>query len=93
MSGADAVLCFNKTVWREKSASGVAVLRLVLLRSEALNVPERIKRLRVLSGNAWISFDGRDLILTAGKSFELPSLKRLAVVSAVGCEAVLFELR
>ncbi len=93
MSGADTVLHFNNIVWREEGASEAAALRLVLLRTEALSVPERIKRLRVLSGNAWISLDGRDLILAAGNTFELPALKRPAVVSAAGCAAVLFELR
>ncbi len=119
MSGMDTALFFNE-VARISRASKDAAIRLVLLRGEAMSVPKWLSRLRVLTGTAWISVDGRDMIVTEGQSVELPGLKKpangsttrapkahitipslrrtpegrtTAVVSAVCCPAVVFEMR
>ncbi len=91
MSSMDTALLHIESA-RISRTSRAAALRLMLLRSEALRVPKRLSRLRVLSGTAWISLDGRDLVLEAGQTVELAELKTPAVVSAIGCAAVLFEV-
>ncbi len=91
MSSMDTALLFDET--RSARASKDAALRLVLLRAEALSVPKRLRRLRVLTGTAWISMDGRDMIVPEGQTVELPCSRKAAVVSAVGCPAVVFEMR
>jgi hypothetical protein len=92
MSGADAVLIHN-IANRSARSSETGSLRLILLRTEALRVPKSIKLLRVLSGTAWISMDGRDVIVLAGAAAETKGLKTPAVVSAAGTPAVIVEMR
>jgi hypothetical protein len=68
-------------------------LRLTLLRGEALRVPRGARRLRVLSGTAWVSLEGEDFVLERCES--IPLAKRPgheAVVSATGRDPLLFEL-
>jgi hypothetical protein len=68
-------------------------LRLTLLRGEALRVPKASRALRVLSGTAWVSLEGEDLVLARCESLSLPGRRgHQAVVSSAGEEALLLEL-
>ena len=68
-------------------------LRLTLIRGEALRLPRRAARLRVLEGTAWVSLEGEDILLHCCES--LPLLRRRgheAVVSATGEGELRLEL-
>jgi hypothetical protein len=68
-------------------------LRLALVRGELLRVPRTARRLRVLSGTAWVSLEREDAVLGRGESLVLPRGSRYeAVVSASGGDALFFEL-
>ena len=69
------------------ATSSLPALRLTLIRGEALRLPRETSRLRVLSGNAWLSLGGEDRVLQSGESLALPpALRYPAIVSALGEE-------
>lgn len=47
--------------------------------------------LRVVSGNAWVTIDGEDVVLKAGEELKLSRGKHDAVVSPAGSEPLVYE--
>lgn len=47
--------------------------------------------LRIVSGTAWVSIDGEDMILNPGDELKLSHGKHKAVVSATGNEPLVYE--
>ncbi|MBZ0298487.1 MAG: DUF2917 domain-containing protein [Anaerolineae bacterium] len=47
--------------------------------------------LRIVSGTAWVSMDGEDMILNAGEELKLSHGKHQAVVSATGDDPLVYE--
>jgi hypothetical protein len=69
------------------------ILRLTLIRGEALRVPRTVSRLRVLSGVAWVSFEGEDILQGRGEVLSLPGGSRHdAVISSTGDDPLFFEI-
>ncbi len=67
-------------------------LRLALAYGELLRAPRGSRRLRVLSGAAWVSAAGLDHVLQEGECLDLAGARDGAVVSATRGGALLFEL-
>lgn len=68
-------------------------LRLALVRGEVLRLPPSAARLRVLSGTAWISLEGEDILLRDCESLPLHGRRgHEAVVSSMGEGELFFEL-
>ncbi len=76
------------------SAHSDRSLRLTMVHGEVLRVPKSARKLRVLSGQAWVSFEGKDIILDRGESLMLPrSARHEAIVSVTEhADALFFEL-
>lgn len=55
-----------------------------LEKGEVFRVPVACRELRVLSGVAWITVAGQDIILTSGETASLGSNKGSAILSALG---------
>jgi len=94
MSAIDASILLQG-VGRAQPA-GARVLRVVLCAGEVLCLPRRRLDVRVLSGAAWVTFAGRDVVLAAGARMELPRARRAngcTVISSLGAEALLLETR
>ena len=47
--------------------------------------------LRVVSGTAWVSMDGKDILLEPGQEFKLSHGRNQAVVSPIGQEPIVYE--
>jgi mannose-6-phosphate isomerase-like protein (cupin superfamily) len=47
--------------------------------------------LRIVSGTAWVSMDGEDMILNPGEELKLSHGKHQAVISATGNEPLVYE--
>jgi hypothetical protein len=75
------------------AAADAAPLRVVLCPGELLRLPRRDVTLTVLSGSAWITRDGRDMVLGEGERLELAGRGDRAVVSALGTAPLLLETR
>jgi hypothetical protein len=76
-----------------RGAPATAPLRIVLLPGEALRIPRARATIRVLSGTAWLTSEGEDIILCSGQCLSVATSKEPPVISGIGSEAVLFELR
>lgn len=55
---------------------------------EVFKIPSACYELQVLSGAAWISVAGKDIIVTTGEKVALPLQKESALVSALGNSAL-----
>lgn len=73
-------------------SAGSVLLRLTLYPGEVYRLPEAGQRLRVQAGQAWLSLQGRDLVLGARETACLPVSPEAALVSAVGPAPLLVEL-
>jgi hypothetical protein len=67
-------------------------LRMVLVEGEALRLPLSRMRVRILSGTAWVTQSGRDLLLEAGSSFDFSTGPDRAVISPIGTLPIFFEM-
>ncbi len=67
--------------------------RVVLLSGELISVPRKERQLRVVSGRAWVSYDGKDYDLGPGQDLALETAGDQALVQAMDGEALVFEVR
>ena len=84
-------LTFDQFALYSKSAAEDRAFRIVLLPGELLRVPKSHRSIRVLSGSAWLSHDGRDHALCSGETVPLARSKYEALVSAEG-ETLFLEI-
>jgi quercetin dioxygenase-like cupin family protein len=49
--------------------------------------------IRILSGSAWVTYDGKDIVLRKGRNMYLPATTFPALLSAFGNAPVSFEVR
>ena len=59
---------------------------------ELLRIPRESRFLRVLSGTAWISVTGTDVVVPKGDSIKLIRTRNPALVSALGIAPLLLEI-
>ncbi|NEQ21839.1 MAG: DUF2917 domain-containing protein [Microcoleus sp. SIO2G3] len=60
--------------------------------SEVFRIPSACKELQVMSGTAWITVAGRDIVLTSGEKVTLETKKDRAILSALGNKSVSLEV-
>lgn len=63
-----------------------------LKKGELFRVPSGSKELHVLSGKAWITVAGEDIILNSGEKASLASNKGFAILSALGSMPLILEV-
>ncbi|HEY9650056.1 MAG TPA: hypothetical protein V6C95_05290 [Coleofasciculaceae cyanobacterium] len=63
-----------------------------LQNGEVFKIPSACYELQVLSGAAWISVAGKDIIVTAGERVALPFEQESALVSALGHRPLRLEV-
>jgi hypothetical protein len=68
------------------------VMRMVLMGRETYRVTQSHRGLRVRSGRAWITLNGRDHVLKRGEEIALQTKGDYAVVSSAGRTPVVIEL-
>lgn len=56
---------------------------LMVLKTEAYRIPANVKQIRILSGMAWLSTGGQDIILQRNEEFALSSKQHDVVISSV----------
>jgi hypothetical protein len=67
--------------------------RFTLKKGEVFRVPSECKELQVLSGVAWITLGGQDIILSSGQTASLESNKGFAILSVLGKAPLTLEVR
>lgn len=95
MSTIDFGLLLNGVGRRAAGAAGSddAPLRVVLVQGEALRLPRSRTSIHVLAGSAWITQRGEDRFLMAGEAMTAAAGADRAVVSALGAQPLLLEVR
>ena len=73
---------FTKLV--QEPINSLIPAQLTLKKNEVLRIPFAVQKIQVLSGTAWISAAGEDIILQSGEKAVLPSQEDCAVLSALG---------
>ena len=64
----------------------------VVARGETQRIERHGQILRVISGQAWVSFDGHDLTMQQGATIRLEAGRDVALISTLGQENVIYEL-
>jgi hypothetical protein len=72
--------------------AGPTPLRIVLLPGEVLRMPRSRASLRVLSGAAWMTRAGMDMVLSAGEQTTVPASRDAAVISGLGALPLMVEV-
>ena len=67
-------------------------LRMMLLQGEVRRIESNYRGLRVRSGRAWVTVNGRDLVLKRCEEIALEMRHDAAVVSALGRAPLVIEL-
>ncbi len=67
-------------------------MRVMLLAGEVHRVRSNYRGLRIRSGQAWVTVNGRDLVLKRGEEVALEKRHDAAVVSALGRAPLVIEL-
>ncbi len=97
MSTVDIALLLNgmdrRAAGTAAAASADAPLRVVLVEGETLRLPRSRSSIRVMAGSAWITQCGQDRVLTAGQAMTAAAGPDRAVVSALGAQPLLLEVR
>jgi len=92
MSTAEMTLLFQAAERKGACRSPESALRIVLIQGEVLRVPPTHGTLRVLSGTAWVSVDGKDVLLSRGEFVNVGGRADRPVVSGLGRDPLLFEV-
>ncbi len=92
MSSADIAFAFDDML-RGTARARPAALRLALRRGEALKIPAVGRHINVLAGTAWVSQAGEDRVVEARGCLEILRGKDAAVVSPLGQDGLLIEVR
>lgn len=66
--------------------------RLSLKTGDVFRVPSACREIHVLSGIAWITVAGKDIILKSGEKISLESKNDLAILSVLGKEPLILDV-
>ena len=92
MSSADITMIFHNALRGIAAKESRPVLRIALLPGELLRVPRTRKHLHVLTGTAWVSDCGRDIVAERGACVPLERSRHPVLVSGAGSKPLLFEI-
>ncbi len=90
MAGIQSILNRMKTLLRLTALLFASLLAVTAAEVSKLAPAEAAQR--VAAGQAWLSLQGRDLVLTAQESTRLPVSAEAALISAVGPAPITVEL-
>ncbi|BAZ36646.1 hypothetical protein NIES4101_25650 (plasmid) [Calothrix sp. NIES-4101] len=66
---------------------------ITLNQNQSFRIPQLVNELQVLSGCAWITVAGQDIILTHQQMASIPHSRDGAIISSISQEPLVFELR
>lgn len=82
-----------KVGFGESMSAPTPLLRLILYKNEVCRIPQAYSEVKVVSGNAWLTMDGRDMFLVRGERASLTSHRDTALISALGKTPLVLEVR
>lgn len=69
--------------WLRQRRGQVDGVQVTVTEQQSMTIPADVQCLQVVSGGAWISYHGRDIILRPGDVFEFDGSRYPAVVTAL----------
>ncbi|MFN8417631.1 MAG: hypothetical protein U0528_00045 [Anaerolineae bacterium] len=87
-------LVFRRAIGdRSEASDSNKPLRLLILPRECLSLQIKLGQevVRVVSGCAWISYEGKDIVLTAGDQQQFERGRFNAVITATGKQQLIIE--
>jgi hypothetical protein len=72
--------------------SAAVLLRLALYPDEVFRLPPNSRELRVVTGRAWVTHAGQDVVLGRGEAASVAPGRDLAVLSALGRWPLIVEV-
>lgn len=82
----------NSTFLSRNITSSDVLVRLSVYPGEVYRLPEVGQRVRVVNGQAWLSAQGRDIVLGANEQFALADSTEAALVSPLTEAPVVLEV-
>jgi hypothetical protein len=76
----------------EDNLKSQITVQFTLIKGEVFRIPSICKKIHVLSGSAWLTVAGEDIILTAGEKVSLGSNQDIALLSALGEMPLVLEI-
>lgn len=76
----------------EGNLKSLVTAQFTLTKNEVFRIPSACQKVHVLSGMAWLTVAGEDIILTAGEKVSLGSYQDIAILSALGEVPLLLEI-
>ena len=92
MKSVDIALILQNTARRVPARESRRVLRSALYAGELFRIPRDRLHLHVLSGTAWISVEGNDMVVLPGSCAKLVRTRHPALVSGLCGQPLLFEI-
>ncbi len=59
---------------------------------DVYRVPRHVRRIRIVSGQAWVSFAGKDIVLSPGQHMAFTPHEDVALVSGIDRASLVFEV-
>ncbi|HVO41814.1 MAG TPA: hypothetical protein VMT34_04290 [Aggregatilineales bacterium] len=66
--------------------------QVTLPRGDVYRVPTTAKQIHIISGRAWLTFLGKDIVLERGENISLDPGKDRAVISSLGTPVVVLKV-
>ena len=83
---------FQKAPCATQAVEPRRVTRFELPRGELFIIPRSRRFLQVLSGDAWVSMDERDIVAVPGDCVKLPQTRFPTMVSGLAGQSLLLEI-
>ena len=77
---------------KDKSDFQIIPRRFILENGEVFRINHFYQEFQVLSGVAWVTLEGKDLILHSGEKLKFESKKAVAIISALGKKQLIVEV-
>jgi hypothetical protein len=88
-----SVSCLTVSIPKFSPDTARAVLRPILYQNETHRLSPTCQNIQILSGTAWVTIAGEDVILTQGEKASILPTKDVIVVSAVGAIPLVLEIQ
>ncbi len=88
-------MSINELIWRREQVADASQKgqRVTITEEDAYFLPDEITRIEVISGRAWISYNGQDMVLGQGGRMTFPQPRPNVIITALELRPVTVKLQ
>ncbi len=88
-------MTINELIWRREQAADASHggQQVTITEEDAYFLPDEISGIEVMSGKAWISYHGRDMVLGQGGRMTFPQQRPNVIITALELRPVTVKLQ